>query len=190
MVGLISEYSRLLFAVTARSWQLGYAVDVVYFADQVFLASAAHADLTLAAAAVFDLEFPDFLAVEKMGPISECLRPVFVEAQNVEYHVDYYPLQVLFVFPVVPALLALPAPDSAAALWGHAADNCNSAGEFHAAALAAGGTDPRNTAADIQVAVRVAEQNGDPIYPNRFYAGPNPGPSDHPSVAVHQIAIP
>lgn len=70
MVGLTSEYSCLLFAVTARAWQLGYAADVVYFADQVFLASAARAVLILAVVVAFDLELPDALAVEKMGPIS------------------------------------------------------------------------------------------------------------------------
>lgn len=194
MVGLTSEYSCLLFAVTARAWQLGYPVDVVYFADQVFLASAAYADRLLTVAAAFDLELPAALAVEKTGLISEhllfeYLRPVFAVTQNVEYHAACYPLQVLVVFPVEPALLALPAPDSVSALRGLVVDNCNSSDEAHAAALSAEGTDPRNTAAGIQVEVRAVEQNGDPIYPNHFYVDPSHGPSDHPSVAVHHDAI-
>jgi len=189
MEGLTSEYSCLLFVVTARVWRLVYLADVVYFADQMFLAFAAHVDLSLVAVAVFDLELPDALAVEKTGLTSEYLRPVFVVTQNVEYHAAYYPLQVLVVFPVELALLALPAPDSASALRGLVVDNCNSADEAHAAALSAVGTCPRNTAAGIQVEVRAVEQNGDPICPNRFYVDPSHDPSDHPSVAVHRDAI-
>src|SRR5450830_1356277 len=94
--------------------------------------------------------------------------------------------------PAVPAgkaraLLALPAPDSAAALRRHAAGNGNSGCEAPVAAPL-GDTDPLNTAAGRQAAGRALEQNGGSNCPIRFDVAPIDCPSARPSAAVHPTA--
>lgn len=93
------------------------------------------------------------------------------------------------VFPAEREAFAVPVPDIVAALWGHAVGSGNSAAEARAAAPPVGDTDPLNTAAGREAAGQAPARQRGPIYPNRFYAVPSHGPSDHPNAEAHQIAI-
>ena len=126
-----------------------------------------------------DLEPPGVPVVERLELAAECLRLLF--AWNLS-------LQAFPVFPAEQALFALLAPDSVAALLGHAARTGISAVVAHAAAPLVGDTGPPNIPVDRQAAGLALEQPGGPICPNRFYAVPNHGPSGHPNVAAHPSA--
>ncbi|MDZ4263452.1 MAG: hypothetical protein U1B30_14120 [Pseudomonadota bacterium] len=78
--------------------------------------------------------------------------------------------------------------DSVVSLRDHAAGNGNSAGADPAAVPPVGDIDLLNIAAGRQVAVLVAEQIGDPIYPSHFYVVPNRAPNDFPNVAGNLAA--
>ena len=93
------------------------------------------------------------------------------------------------VLPAVPAakvlaLVALPAPDSAAALRRHAAGIGNSGSEV-AAVAALGDSGSLNTAAGRQAAGRALVQNCGSTGPSRVAAGPSLCPSARPSAAAH-----
>ena len=95
-------------------------------------------------------------------------------------------------FPAVPAqkaraLLALVAPDSAAALRRHAAGNGNSDCAAPAAAPLAD-TGPRNISVGRQAAARAPERSCGPTGPIRCDAVATRCPSARPSVAAHPTA--
>jgi hypothetical protein len=191
-------------SVLARAWRPCLAV---VHPGPAILASAAHAGPTATVALAGDPEHPGAPVVVRPGLASECFRRPFAVrlragglgdpacvAQNAGYSAARnLALQTLPVFPagVSPAEqapLALPAPDSVAARWGHAAGNGNSAFESPAAALLAGDTDPLNTAAGRQAAGQVPGPRGGSICPSRCCAVPNLGPSNDPNVAAHHAA--
>ena len=98
---------------------------------------------------------------------------------------DFSP-EVLLAAPAakVLALVALPAPDSAAELWPHAAGNGNSGSEA-AAAAPLGDSVSLNTAVGRQAAGRAPAWNCGSTGSSRFAAAPIRCPSARPSVAAH-----